>query len=251
MMQSTRFLFGVLLILSIGSSSMVVLAQSEESTEESSEEAVHASCSEWLLTELAEERRIYRDVQYAAMSAAQDGRAETSVLGTTTADTSDLVPYLVLNYRGLSCRLRMMCDAIGRSHGHLDLNSSMPHRPIGCSRLFAARGRWWSDERRAQAFATEPVPECGYGAASIVVPTSLLVQQQCKSITAQILGEEQQMLRLMVAQDAAHRGTRRVASVFQSVLFDVRDSFLEPLRGLADLFGSVIHPIPCLLTQCD
>jgi hypothetical protein len=27
--------------------------------------------------------------------------------------------------------------------------------------------------------------------------------------------------------------------------------FLEQLREVVDLFGSILHPIPCVLTQCD
>jgi hypothetical protein len=228
-------------------------------------ETIADECRAAVFSELQEERRAYRAVQFAA--------DQRSVLGVETANTSDLVPYLVLNYHALDCRLRMLCDAAEQSHGHLnegrctddpkqwcDEDSDCAAgscilklaQPLGCSRLFAARGRWWSSERRDQTFKTAPVAACAYSAQEDAVPVPFfIVTNECRKMAEQILDEERQMLRLLVSQDGAHRGTRRVIGVFQSVLFDLRDSFLEPLRGMADLFGSVLHPIPCLLAHCQ
>lgn len=212
---------------------------------------MQARCEGRVLTALREERDIYRKVQY------ED--ADQSVLGTEAARASDLVPYLVLNYHALDCRLRAFCEAVDVSHGHGGAEgSSPPQYPIGCSRLFAARGRWWSEDRRELGWNTLPVPECAY--ADIVEESGLepdvpldffTVAPQCNVFVDQILAEERQMLRLLVAQESARRGTRHTVGVVQAVLRDIRDSFLEPLRGVVDLFGAVIHPIPCLLSQCD
>lgn len=209
-------------------------------------------CENRALQMVREERDAYRRVQY-------NGEGGWSVLGVEGAKTSDLVPYLVLNYHALSCRLRSVCDAVELSHGHVGADVSvLPHRPIGCSRLFAARGRWWSDEHRKESSNSPLIAECNYramqeNAAEGVEVTFdyFTVGDECQMWVEQILLEERQMLRLLVAQDSAQRGTRQVVSVFQAVLQDVRENFLEPLRGMVDLFGSVIHPIPCLLTQCN
>lgn len=208
-------------------------------------------CEDRTLRMVREERDIYRRVQY------NEGLGK-SVLGAPTARTSDLVPYLTLNYHALSCRLRSICDAVEISGGHLDNQTSvLPHRPIGCSRLFSARGRWWSDERRPEGVDLSAIEECRYGDIQkdaegfAVTPDYFGVEVSCRVWVEQILLEERQMLRLLVAEDTAQRGTRQVIGVFQAVLQDVRDSFLEPLRGMVDLFGSIIHPIPCLLTQCN
>jgi hypothetical protein len=252
---------------------MVLMTQSILPVLAQSSNALQEQCTERILTELHEERTVYRNVQYAATSAAQNKEADTSVLGTSVATTSDLVPYLVLNYHGLSCRLRLLCSAVNRSQGHVASGYCVesPEQscgndkdcdagscalsvewPVGCARLFAVRGRWWSDARRNQVFTSRPIEECSYAVGrETISPPPLLVSAQCNAMAEQILQEERHMLRLLVAQDAAHRGTRRVAGIFQTVLFDIRNSFLEPLRGLADLFGSVLHPIPCLLSQCD
>ncbi len=208
-------------------------------------------CEDRTLRMVREERDVYRRVQYTA-------GLEKSVLGTPTARTSDLVPYLTLNYHALSCRLRSICDAVEISPGHLDEQTSvLPHRPIGCSRLFAARGRWWDDARRPEGVDLSVIEECRYGDLQKdaegfeVTPDYLGVGIACRSWVEQILLEERQLLRLLVAEDTTQRGTRQVIGVFQAVLQDIRDSFLEPLRGMVDLFGSIIHPIPCLLTQCN
>ena len=232
--------------------------------------SVHAEsavdkCREAISANLQEERRAYRAVQF--------GQEERSVLGVATANTSDLVPYLVLNYHALDCRLDMLCDAVDKSHGHIsngycqnntekkcgkdaDCSESRcvlrAEQSIGCARAFAARGRWWSDDRRTQSLETPIISECAYSdKRESVSAAELSPSQQCNQWVNQILEEERQMLRLLVAQDSAHRGSRRVIGVFQSVLLDIRDSFLEPLRGMADLFGSVIHPIPCFLSHCN
>lgn len=217
-------------------------------TKEEQLSTMQSACEDRTVHMLQEERDAYRRVQYG-----EDG----SVLSTDPAKTTDLVPYLVLNYHALSCRLSSVCDAVELSHGHVGAGTVLPYRPIGCARLFAARGRWWSSDRRALGFNSETIPECAYGEVAEQAPGfsmtfgSTTVELQCQDWVKKILEEERQLLRLVVAQDSAQRGTRKVVSVLQAVLRDVRDSFLEPLRGMVDLFGSVIHPLPCLLTQCN
>lgn len=207
-----------------------------------------AECAHRIETMMQEEINIYR--------AAQFGPSARSVLQTTAANTSDLVPYLVENYHALDCRLRMVCIAAGASQGPVETADVIfPHRPIGCSRLFAARGRWWSPDRRDEVFRTEPITECAFPAsdtpAHSLIPTAFNAEASCNALADEVLREEEQMLRLVVAQDVAERGTRRVVPVFQNVLADVRESFLVPLRGMVDLFGSIVHPIPCLLRHCN
>lgn len=209
------------------------------------------ACTDRVFQMIREERDVYRALQE---------EKDWSVVGQQTAKTSDLVPYLVLNYHALSCRLRALCDTVAFSHGHLGKDEAvLPARPLGCSRLLMARGRWWSPDRREQGFVPEKIPECAYSELAPrdaedtfgVTTSYVTVASQCAAWTAQILEEERQMLRLLVAQDALQRGTQLSAGIFQAVLRDIRDSFLEPLRGVVDLFGSVMHPIPCLLTQCN
>lgn len=207
-----------------------------------------AECANRIETMLREEINIYRSAQF--------GPSPRSVLQTTAANTSDLVPYLVQNYHALDCRLRMICDATGASQGQIETKEVIfPHRPIGCVRLFAARGRWWSADRRDEVFRAEPIAECAFPASETpaysLIPTAFDAEASCDALVDEILREEEQMLRLVVAQDVTERGTRRVIPVFQDVLADVRESFLIPLRGMVDLFGSIVHPIPCLLRQCN
>ena len=205
-------------------------------------------CRQYMRQSLKEEREAYRRVQY--------GDAYPSVLHTNGAQTSGLVDYLAINYHALQCRLRSVCDSIELSYHPFKRGTVLPHRPIGCSRLFAARGRWWSDERRELGFNSEVVPACDYfSLAETDYPhltmTSFNTDIECNKVVDQILEEEQQMLRMITAQDAVYRGTQSISNVFQTVISDVRESFLMPLRGLVDLFGSVIYPIPCLVTQCN
>lgn len=204
-------------------------------------------CGERVSGMLMDEVNLYRAAQY--------GPSKRSVLNTVAANTSGLVPYLVLNYHALSCRLRTICDQVRETHGHVGDEGILEHRPLGCSRLYAARGRWWSTGRRDEKQFMEPIAECEYikfdTPSFDTTPSYYQIESQCDLWTQQILQEERQMLRLLVAQDAAERGARRVVPVFQNVLTDIRGSFLIPLRGLVDLFGSVIHPIPCYLRQCN
>jgi len=205
-------------------------------------------CTDRMRILLMEEVNLYREAQF--------GPSPRSVLNTVAANTSDLVPYLVQNYHALDCRLHLVCDAIASSQrGDISASMVIAHEPLGCSRLFAARGRWWSADRQNETFRVKPIPECAYDSFASVsydlLPSAYLAEEECNAWSQEILHEERQMLRLIVAQDAAERGTRRIVPVFQNVLADIRESFLVPLRGMVDLFGSVIHPIPCLLRHCN
>ncbi|HLD08266.1 MAG TPA: hypothetical protein VJB60_04330 [Candidatus Peribacterales bacterium] len=221
---------------------------SAPSTPEQILERMPEQCKERMDAMFNEEITLYR--------AAQFGSSEPSVLKTTAANTSDLVPYLVQNYHALDCRLHLICDAIGTSQNQSKAASMvLSHRPLGCARLFAARGRWWSADRRGQTFRVAPIAECAFGSVDApsytLSPTEFLSEQNCDAVAEEILSEERSMLRLITMQDAAERGTRRIVPVFQNILLDIRQSFLVPLRGMVDLFGSVIHPIPCLLQHCN
>src|SRR3989344_835004 len=133
-----------LLLLTLGlteffPAAAIVFAQDAEDTPFNPE-----VCEERAETLLREEKEIYRRVQYGE---------EWSVLQQDQKSAmEDLVPYLVLNYHALDCRLNMVCDALE--------GTRLPHRPVGCSRLFSARGRWWSDDRREGETALSLLPEC-------------------------------------------------------------------------------------------
>jgi len=205
-------------------------------------------CMDQMIEELQEERNIYKGVQY--------DQSQRSVLS-TSAQTSDLVPYLVLNYTALACRLRYFCGSIGVSHGHIGTNPVLSYRPVGCSRLFAARGRWWDPARRDRVFKTKPIEECAYykfdekSVSYSATAHYATVEGDCDNLASLILEEERQMLRLLVAQDSANRTARRGIRFFQSALASIRRGFLDPLREAVSLFGSILHPIPCLLAQCN
>lgn len=224
-----------------------VMLNAAELTNEQRLSIMREQCSDRVSGMLMDEVNLYR--------AAQHGPSEHSVLNTIGANTSDLIPYLVLNYHALSCRLRTICDQVRETHGHVGTEGILEYRPLGCSRLYAARGRWWSPDRRNEKQFMEPIEECEYikyeTPSFDTTPSYYQIESECDAWTGQILQEERQMLRLLVAQDAAERGARRIIPVFQNVLADIRGSFLIPLRGLVDLFGSVIHPIPCYLRQCN
>lgn len=227
---------------------MIPLTHAAEPTNEQRLSVMRDECVNQILEELQEERSLYRTVQY--------DQSQWSVLS-TSARTSDLVPYLVLNYNAFACRLRYFCDAVGASHEKIAEDLVLSHRPVGCSRLFAARGRWWDPQRRDRTFKEVSIEECAYykfdkdGISFYPTAYYATVEGQCDEWSDQILGEERQMLRLLVAQDSANRVTRRGVRFFQTALTTIRHSFLEPLRQTVSLFGSIIHPIPCLLSQCN
>ena len=243
-MRMTVFSIGLLLSLIGG----VPLVQAVELTDAQQLSVMRRECVDQMIEGLQEERNIYKEVQY--------DQSQRSVLS-TAARTSNLVPYLVLNYNALACRLRYFCDSIGASHGHIGSNPVLSYRPIGCSRLFSARGRWWDPDRRDRVFRTQVIEECAYykfdeGSASFS-PTAYYatVEVQCDDWVNLILEEERQMLRLLVAQDSANRDSRRGIRFFQTALASIRKSFLDPLYEAVNLFGSIIQPIPCLLSQCN
>src|SRR3989344_9189202 len=188
---------------------------SAPSTPEQILERMPEQCKERMDAMFNEEITLYR--------AAQFGSSEPSVLKTTAANTSDLVPYLVQNYHALDCRLHLVCDAIASSQrGDLAASMVIAHEPLGCSRLFEARGRWWSEDRRNETFRVKAIPECAYDSFDSdtysLLPSAYRTEGECNAWAEEILHEERQMLRLIVSQDSAERGTRRIVPVFQTVL---------------------------------
>jgi hypothetical protein len=242
-------------LFSIVALSFILLAVPAQAlTPEEKLEGAMAQCETDTARMIRVERDAYREVQL--------GGEEQGVLGAGPGRTTDLVPYLVLNYHALSCRLRALCSSVDIATGRAGEGTLLPHQPLGCSRLFAARGRWWSPERRDQSLNLLEVSSCDYDKISKdpafkdvptvwLTPTFFTVGDNCRVMVDQVLQEERQMLRLLVAEESSIRGVRQVLSLFQTVLREVREGFLEPLRGLVDLFGSVLHPIPCLMTQCN
>jgi len=246
-MLRIRFILGMVFVAAVVSAGIVSAAPLALTNEEKLA-IMPEECTDRMRILLMEEVNLYREAQF--------GPSPRSVLNTVAANTSDLVPYLVQNYHALDCRLHLVCDAIASSQrGDISASMVIAHEPLGCSRLFAARGRWWSADRQNETFRVQPIPECAYDSFASVsydlLPSAYLAEEECNAWSQEVLHEERQMLRLIVAQDAAERGMRRIVPVFQNVLADIRESFLVPLRGMIDLFGSVIHPIPCLLRHCN
>ena len=209
---------------------------------------MNEKCSNRMWDMMEEEVKVYRGIQYGESK---------SVLG-TNAKTEDLIPYLTSNYHALGCKLRMVCDAVGSSYAGEDQDNTDDayHRPIGCSRMFAARGRWWDPERRDEIFAKNPIEECNYSlyvgddVGYEVSPTETIIDLQCHDLVDRILMEEKQMMKMVVAGDSVNRGMRNYINVFQISIGSIRNDFLFNLRKITDFFGSVLHPIPCLVTQC-
>jgi hypothetical protein len=252
-MRLRFFLFGFILLFSMQVETAKAVLTPDEALS-----SIQVQCTDWLIQTFKEEQLAYRNAQYAARGSAGPTQVNRSVLSSKAVNTTDLVPYLVLNYHAFSCRLQTLCDAVAASHGHLGQPGPLlSYRPLGCSRLFAARGRWWTAGRRDVITRDDPIEECNHfkhivaGSNIELSYEEFSVDEQCNTWVDQILSEERQMLRLLASEDSAHRGTRKVVGVFQAVISDIRESFLEPLRGLVDLFGSVLYPIPCLLPQCN
>ena len=154
-MRSPRFQSGILRVAFVLCAFFLVPHSGGAAlTDEEQLSIMLEQCSTQIYEEMQEERNVYRDVQYGK---------SMSVLGVRGVDSTDLVPYLTLNYHALSCRLRQLCDAVGASHGDKGTEHVLSHRPLGCSRLFSARGRWWSPERSEYIFKTEPIEECARG----------------------------------------------------------------------------------------
>ena len=244
-----KFFLSITLALSALFSALVPLHAFAITPEETLVKAKD-QCGDRAFQMIREERDAYRRVQF--------GEEWSVVRDQSDADTSDLVPYLVLNYHALDCRLSALCDAVWLSHGHLGSGALLPPMsPVGCSRLFSARGRWWTEENRDLPPDPDIIPECNYRgmqtvAESVEITQSYLtVAADCRGWVTQILEEERQVLRLLVAQDSAERGTQRVVGVFQTVLGGIRENLLKPLRSMVSLMGSLLHPIPCLLSQCN
>ena len=241
-MKKLYLSIGILIIFScvvLISENTFALTPEERSAQLST---MHAKCSNQMWEMMEEETKIYRGIQYGE---------EKSVLE-TNAKTEDLVPYLTLNYHAFGCRLRMICDAVGSSYIGEDENRSddVYHKPIGCSRLFSDRGRWWDRERRDEVFAKQPIEECNYSLYAgddigyALSASETTVEDQCYELIDQILEEEKQMLKMVVAGDSVNRGMRNYINVSQLSLGSIRNDFLFKLREIVDFFGSVLHPIP-------
>ena len=102
------------------------------------------NCRSFMSQALRDEHASYRRVQY--------GSDYPGVLTIQDAATSDLIPYLTLNFHAFSCRLASLCEAIDIGVNPFTSGRPSLAEPIGCSRMFPVRGRWWNDEQRGWGY---------------------------------------------------------------------------------------------------
>lgn len=233
-MRTRVVLVGFLFLFVVGS----VHAQNINGDVLRSVTELQEACHEEVQEQLIEERNVYRSLQMELFEEAN-------------VRTSDLVPYATQNFWALRCRLRSLCDAVGTSQGHLQADSIQTIRPLGCQWLSGARGRSGGEDR---VFKSEPIAECTKlseeGDAFAFTPNLFDVENTCDQIVDDVLIEEEEVLKLLTAQDSTRRATDKIVHVMQFLLSDLRRGLLDPLRGFVDLSGSILQPIPCLLTQC-
>jgi hypothetical protein len=240
---------------------------------------IEQNCTERFAEEILSLRDAYRTVQYGDLSrglpwgASLDqqilsplfegilrggrGQEKQSVLGTEATRTSTLVPYLVENLRGLSCRLEQICAVVKDSLQQGKGESVFPARPLGCSRLNLLRNRFYVQHplRGYDLQFKECVPTVSD--ASNPQQEGVTAQPQisplvsnCRGLSASVLEEEQAMLRSVVSYDAMQRGLRQLFIPLQSLLSSAARELVAPVRQLVESLGT-LHAIPCLQPHCD
>ncbi len=140
--------------------------------------------------------------------------------------TSDLLPPLLQSVRALQCRLRAVC-ALSRLPAPDDAAVPVVVEVPGCV---------------PQSFT--PLRSC---TPATVVDLSF---GDCDAAAVSVVEREMQLLRLLVAYDAAHRSLLQFAGGFEGFLADVRLPLLQPLWQAVRVLGS-LDGLPCFLSQCD
>lgn len=242
-------------------------------------ETIEQQCRERFTSEMLNLRTAYRTVQYGDLSREppwsltvheqlraplQKGilrggkrRENEGVLGTEATRTSTLVPYLVENLRGLSCRLQQVCLTAKDSLLQGNRTNVLPTRPLGCSRLSFLRNRFYV----AHPLRGHPVqfPECAPVPGELDDPAKEGVTTKteigplfadCRSLSDRVLAEEEAMLKSVVAYDVMQRGLRQIFTPLQSLLSAVTHQLVAPVRMLVESLGT-LHAIPCLQPHCD
>lgn len=230
-------------------------------------------CYERIANLLEGERTVYRTVQYGDIARVPpwqtpapwrvdqgtfgDGvfaaprQLYRSVLGQGRASTSDLVPYLTANYSSLSCRLHLVCGRVRQAAMLGSGGVLLPFRPLGCSRYWTVRTRTSVSAEERPQVPRECSPLTATGAVRQDAQAELTgMVAACQDLEQAILQEERALLETLTVVDASARTLRPLLAELRAVLGVTLSELLAPLRDLLEQM-SVVHTVPCLLSQCD
>lgn len=163
-----------------------------------------------------------------------DTKTRRGILETRQALTSELIPPLTQSYRALGCRVASVCEAVRMSRvqspGFIDRDGFFTEVKVpGCIPF-------------KKTF--KPFTACTNDVSQQII------RDACDDVGNRMIAREADVLKTIVAYDAAYRSLLQFAGNFDQFLGSFRVSLLTPVRQTVSLLGALAR-IPCFLSQCD
>ena len=149
------------------------------------------------------------------------------------ATTSELLPPLLQSMRALQCKLENVCALTAASLNKPTGNTVDIETP-GCVK-----------EKLPVLKAC--VPEKEGTVPQTAVETVL---SECAGMRQTIIDREQELLKLLIAYDAAHRSLRQFLGLLETFTVDIRSTLLGPVWEAVRAFHA-LGRVPCFSSQCE
>ncbi len=195
----------------------------------------------WTKTDKSEWKSLTMNSDGQAPSAKSNGDMEYSAelpsrrgwLEVKQASTSELIPPLLQSMRALQCRVRSVCDRAAGSFAKKTGETIESIQPIGCL-----------EQKNVPVIDGCTVPDrLGNGNAETI-------RSQCAILQDKLVFREAQLLKLLVAYDAAQRSAMQFAGIIDTFLKEFRFPLLQPIWQAVQSF-TALGRIPCFSAQCD
>ena len=149
------------------------------------------------------------------------------------ATTSELLPPLLQSMRALQCKLENVCALTAASLNTPD-DETVDIETPGCVK------------------ETLPVLKACVPDKEGTVPQTTVetVLSECASMRQTIVAREQEVLKLLVAYDAAHRSLRQFLGLLETFTVDIRSTLLGPMWEAVRAFHA-LGRVPCFSSQCE
>lgn len=149
------------------------------------------------------------------------------------ATTSELLPPLLQSMRALQCRLENVC-ALAAASLNKPSGDTVDIETPGCVK------------------ETLPVLRACVPDKEGTVPQTAVetVLSECAGMRQTVVEREQELLKLLVAYDAAHRSLRQFLGLLETFTVDIRSTLLGPMWEAVRAFHA-LGRVPCFSSQCE
>jgi hypothetical protein len=152
--------------------------------------------------------------------------------------TSELIPDMVQSYRGFTCAVEAVCNAVTLNQSQITART----RPDG---LMAIE----TPGCNAILLPADSMQSCtSLQGKDVAIKT--WAESFCQPAARAVLQREAELLKMTVSYDAAYRSLLQFMGSFDGFTGRFEDDLLKPLEQTVSIAGQLSR-IPCFLAQCN